>query len=89
MLSCLISNAEDSLIFEQLLRVFEEKTSSPPTTTFGLLGSAIMWSDKQMRVMVRWFGSEAYGADIERCRQMNPKMMVMRTCLDQSSWSEK
>lgn len=85
-----IGLAGDSLTIDQLVQIFEETTSNPPKLTFGIIGSALLWAfPKQMGIMIKWFGSDGYNVDLEKCREMNRDMMDMRTWLDQSLWLKK
>lgn len=80
-----ISLAGDSLTAEQITEVFKRNVNNPISPTFGFLGSALLWGVKEMGTMVRWFDRVGYGADIQKCKSLNPGMLDMAAWLREES----
>lgn len=78
-----IALAGDSLTHGEMAKVFKEKTGKDVPQTYWFVAWAIMWLSKELGTMVRWFGREGYGADVQACKKENPGMM------DFGEWLEK
>jgi uncharacterized protein YbjT (DUF2867 family) len=73
------------LDFAGLSKVFENKTGAPLGTTYGFLGSALKWGVPELNVMMKWFASDGYRADVQRLRSIHPAMMDVEAWLVKSS----
>lgn len=75
-----IGLAGDELSVEQLTKAFANKgISSGPT--FWFLGSILTYMVGELGIMIRWFGSDGYGADIAKVKKANPAMLSMEDWL--------
>ena len=72
--------AGDELTVEGIVETFKKNSKNPIAPTFGFIGSALTWAVSEMGSMTKWFANEGYGADIEKCRRLNPDM------LDLAAW---
>ena len=79
-----IGLAGDELDFAGLSKAFQNKTGSPIGTTFGLLGKAMKWVP-ELNIMMKWFATDGYRADIPKLRRIHPALMDMETWLEKSS----
>lgn len=70
-----IGLAGDDLTVEQIVDIFKKNTTNPIAPTFGILGSALTWGMKEMGSMTRWFANYGYGADVKKCKSLNPEML--------------
>jgi hypothetical protein len=57
--------AGDELNPAQISEVFKEKTGSGLDGTFGFLGSVLKYMVTELGVMIGWFGTDGYKADIQ------------------------
>jgi uncharacterized protein YbjT (DUF2867 family) len=80
-----IGLAGDELDFAGLNKAFENKTGAALGTTFGFLGSALKWGVPELKVMINWFASDGYRADVQKLRSMHPAMMDVEAWLVKSS----
>jgi len=80
--------AGDELTFDELSRAFGRATGSPAPVTYGLLGSVLTYAVKEVGLMIGWFGSDGYRADVEACRAECKEMLDMETWLStKSGWA--
>jgi len=77
--------AGDELTFEQQSKAFENKTGYPAGTTFSFLGSVLKYMVTDLGIMLDWFGSDGYKADIPMLRKIHPGMMDFETWLEKKS----
>lgn len=77
--------AGDQFNFKEMSQHFENTTGYPAGTTFSLLGSTLMYMVTELGIMIRWFGSDGYGADVKSLRAMNPKLLDFETWLREKS----
>lgn len=77
--------AGDELTFDQQSKAFENKTGYPAGTTFSFLGATLKYMVTDLGIMLNWFGSDGYKADIPKLRKMNPNMMDFETWLVKTS----
>ncbi|KAI1809554.1 NAD(P)-binding protein [Poronia punctata] len=77
--------AGDELTFEQMDDVFDKITGDNVPTTISLLGSALTWLSAELRLMIGWFASDGYRADIQACRDEYPQMSTMERWLVKDS----
>jgi uncharacterized protein YbjT (DUF2867 family) len=80
-----IGLAGDELDFPAISKAFENKTGAPVGTTYGLLGSALKWAVPEMKVMLGWFASDGYRADVKKVRELHPGMLDLESWLVQRS----
>jgi hypothetical protein len=78
-----IGLAGDEVTQQQFSDVFEEKTGSRLDGTYWFLGRFLKFMVGELGLMIDWFGSEGYKANIPELRKMHPGM------LDLGSWIEK
>lgn len=80
--------AGDELTVEQLSKAFSKATGSPAPITYWFLGSALTYAVHEMGLMIGWFASDGYKADIEARRTDHPGMMTMEQWLaKRSGWA--
>ncbi|KAF2013033.1 NmrA family protein, partial [Aaosphaeria arxii CBS 175.79] len=63
------SLAGDELTFEEMSGCFERATGQPAPVSYGVLGKALLWGVTELRIMITWFKTDGYGADVERLRK--------------------
>jgi uncharacterized protein YbjT (DUF2867 family) len=80
-----IGLAGDELDFAGISKAFLNKTGAPIGTTFGFLGNALKWGVPELNVMMKWFASDGYRADVQKLRSVHPALMDMETWLEKSS----
>jgi len=79
--------AGDELTFDEMSGCFERVTGYPAPATFGVLGSGLMWAVKELNVMITWFATDGYGADIGRLRKEEPELCGFERWLaERSGW---
>jgi uncharacterized protein YbjT (DUF2867 family) len=78
-----LSLAGADITFSQANDIFEEKTGADVPTTFGFLGSAILWGVKEVGTMFQWFYTDGYGANVSELKKIHPGL------LDLGAWLEK
>ena len=82
-----ISLAGDELNVPGLIQAFKHAAGEEVAPTFWFLGSVLTTLVVEMGTMVRWFGSDGYGADIEKLRRMHPGLKDMETWIKtESNW---
>ncbi|KAI1331396.1 hypothetical protein F5Y16DRAFT_359840 [Xylariaceae sp. FL0255] len=77
--------AGDELTFEQLSRAFAKATGHPAPATYWFFGSALTYAVKELRVMLEWFVSDGYKADIPARRREHPGLLTMEQWLIRES----
>ena len=77
--------AGDELTFDELSGCFERVTGSPAPATFGILGSVLKWAVTEVNVMITWFKTDGYGADVNRLRKEEPEMCNFERWLKERS----
>lgn len=77
--------AGDELTFDELNGCFERVTGSPAPVTFGILGSLLKWAVTEVNVMVTWFATDGYGADINKLRREDPELCGFERWLKERS----
>ncbi|KAI9038855.1 nucleoside-diphosphate-sugar epimerase family protein [Aspergillus affinis] len=80
-----VSLAGDELTYEQMAKVFKEKTGQKVPTTFRPVCSVLMASMKDFGLMFRWFRDEGYKADIADLRAKHPELKDFGTWLEKES----
>ncbi|KAI0541812.1 hypothetical protein GGR58DRAFT_387625 [Xylaria digitata] len=77
--------AGDELNFDGMSRLFESVTGRPAPVAYSVFGSALTFLLSEMRVMISWFASDGYHADIEARRVDHPGMLTFVQWLDEES----
>lgn len=80
-----IGLAGDELNAEEVGQVVGKMTGAPLTPTWYILGQTLMYMVTELGIMIKWFGSEGYKADISECKRLNPEMMDFETWLVKDS----
>ncbi|KAK4992775.1 hypothetical protein LTR66_003322 [Elasticomyces elasticus] len=80
-----ISLAGDDLTFEETNKIFQEKAGHPLPTTFGFMGSGLLWGVKEMGIMFKFFKHPGYGADIKKLREEHPGLLNFGDWLEKKS----
>lgn len=57
----------------------------PMVQTYWPFASFLKWAVGDVGVMFKWFEEEGYGADLQKCRRLNPDMMDFETWLREES----
>lgn len=70
---------------EEIDAIFERVTGSKMGVTFWFLGSALTTMVSELGIMIRWFGSDGYGADIAANKQKHPKILNFEQWLREES----
>jgi hypothetical protein len=73
--------AGDELSFDQLNESFEWGTGSPVPVTYSFFGSALTFMVTEMQLMIGWFASDGYCADIKARRGEHPGLLTMKQWL--------
>jgi len=82
-----IGLAGSDLTYPQIEQAFKKYGTGP---TFGFFGKGFLWAVKEMGIMMKWFGTDGYGADIPMLKQKNPELLDLATWLDtKSGWAKK
>ncbi|KAI0912946.1 hypothetical protein F4823DRAFT_632492 [Ustulina deusta] len=77
--------AGDELNFDEMNQSFESVTGQPAPVAYSFFGSALTFMLPELRVMISWFASDGYRADIEARRTDYPGLLTFREWLDQES----
>ena len=82
--------AGSQLTFEEMSACFEKVIGSPVPATYGVFGSALMWAVTEVNVMITWFATEGYNADISKLRKEEPKLCDFEGWLrERSGWKSQ
>jgi len=77
--------AGDELTFEEMSESFQRATGSPAGTTWSFLGNTLMYMVTELGLMITWFGTDGYRANISKLRKMNPELKTLETWLKTES----
>ena len=80
-----IGLAGDEFTFEEMSKKFQNATGSPAGTTYSFLGGFLMWAVAELGHMIRWFGAEGYGANLQELRKIHPGLLDFEAWLKQES----
>ncbi|KAI3320404.1 NAD(P)-binding protein [Xylariaceae sp. AK1471] len=80
-----IGLAGDELNFDQISKAFENATGYPVPVTYWFFGSALIWMVTELALMIGWFVSDGYRADVKACRSEYPEMLTMEKWLIKQS----
>ncbi|KFZ24116.1 hypothetical protein V502_01395 [Pseudogymnoascus sp. VKM F-4520 (FW-2644)] len=84
-----IALAGDELTFDQMSKIFKDKTGQEVPTTYGFLVSIISWTSKEFGYMIRWFKTDGYGASVAECKAQLPELLDFATYLEtESAWKK-
>ena len=84
-----IGLAGDALSVPQISEAFKAATGQAVTPTFTIIGRGLKLAMTEIRLMINWFGSEGYGADIEGLKKLHPGLMDLKTWAVEESKFEK
>lgn len=77
-----LSLAGDELSAKEAEKIFKDVTGKKMPLAPCIIGKSLKyWHRDTLGDMFAWFEQEGYGADIEECRSMNPKMLDYPTWL--------
>ncbi|RVX72029.1 hypothetical protein B0A52_04627 [Exophiala mesophila] len=76
-----ISLAGDELTFDQFKKIYERKTGQTLPTTFGFIAWFILWMNKDLHDMYKWFETDGYGVDIPALKRQHPGLKDFETWL--------
>ncbi|MCJ1338662.1 hypothetical protein MMC09_003951 [Bachmanniomyces sp. S44760] len=71
--------AGDVLTYAGIVDAFRSATGKPPPTTYTLPVKAFLYFNKEFGSMFRWFADVGNKVDVERCREIYPGVMDLRT----------
>ncbi|WWC63747.1 uncharacterized protein I303_106352 [Kwoniella dejecticola CBS 10117] len=77
--------AGDEFTFRELDEVFKSVTGKGVPPTWGLLGSVMKIVARNYGLMLDWFDSDGYGADIEKVREIHPGLMSLKEWMKEKS----
>ncbi|XXH04337.1 hypothetical protein Hte_010751 [Hypoxylon texense] len=77
--------AGDELSWRQLDAAFAEATGSPAPTSYWFFGSALTYVVTEVALMIGWFASDGYKADVRARRKDHPDMLTMEKWLVKES----
>ena len=80
-----VSLAGDELTFEQLARVYKEKTGWELRTTYEFICRFFLWMVKDVGNMFRFFAEKGYGADVQKLRKTHPGLKDFGAWLETES----
>ncbi|CAO2652978.1 Nn.00g023890.m01.CDS01 [Neocucurbitaria sp. VM-36] len=82
--------AGSELTMDEMSACFERAIGSPVPATYGVFGSALMWAVTEVNLMITWFATEGYGADIGKLKKEEPKLCDFETWLgERSGWKSQ
>ncbi|KAI8960411.1 NAD(P)-binding protein [Daldinia sp. FL1419] len=77
--------AGDELSWEQLNASFAKATGSPVPVSYWFFGSALTYMVTEMGLMIGWFATDGYRADVTARRRDHPQMLTMEEWLVKES----
>ncbi|ORY68558.1 uncharacterized protein BCR38DRAFT_334802 [Pseudomassariella vexata] len=77
--------AGDELSVRQISESFLNATGSPAPITYWFLGSALTYAITEVRLMIGWFASAGYKADIHQIRREHADLLTMEQWLVRKS----
>ncbi|KAI1395836.1 NAD(P)-binding protein [Hypoxylon fuscum] len=77
--------AGDELSWGQFDKSFAKTTGSPAPTSYWFFGSALTYMVTEVSLMIRWFASDGYKADIKARRKDHPELLTMERWLVEES----
>lgn len=76
-----VSLAGDELTYEQMQKVFVNKTGAEAPRTLDIVAKGVLWMSKEMGTMFSFFEREGYGADIKALKKEHPGLIDLGTWL--------
>jgi hypothetical protein len=70
-----ISLAGDELTFSEANAIYQEQFGCDIPTTYGFLGSALVWAIKDINLMFKFFEEVGYAADIQSLKEEHPDLL--------------
>ncbi|KAK0267527.1 hypothetical protein LTR35_016257 [Friedmanniomyces endolithicus] len=80
-----IGLAGDELTSAQLSQAFKNKTGQPMDGTFWFLGSFLKYMVAELGLMINWFGSDGYKANIPELKKMHPGLLTLEEWIEKKS----
>lgn len=80
--------AGDELTFDQMSGAFERTTGYPAPVSYSFFGNTLMYMVTEVNLMISWFASDGYKADVGKCREAHPRMLNFETWLVKKSLFE-
>jgi hypothetical protein len=80
-----IGLAGDELNVNDMTGAFKHATGQAFGPTFAILGSIFTTLVGEMGIMVRWFGTDGYGADIQKLRKIHPGLLDLEAWIKEES----
>ncbi|KAI0156726.1 NAD(P)-binding protein [Hypoxylon sp. FL1284] len=80
--------AGDELSWSQFESSFAKATGSPAPMTYWFFGSALTYVVTEVSLMIRWFASDGYKADVRARRKEHPEMLTLEEWLVKKSTFE-
>ena len=80
-----ISLASDEITLDQANAIFQDKLGMPIPVTYGVLGKAVLWAVKDVRMMIEFMRDEGFGTDVESLRREFPQMLTFADWLEKKS----
>ncbi|KAI2602564.1 NAD(P)-binding protein [Hypoxylon sp. NC1633] len=77
--------AGDELSWERFDAAFTRATGSPVPVTYWFFGSALTYAVTEVSLMIRWFASDGYKADLKACRKDHPEILTVEKWLAKES----
>ncbi|KAL1592282.1 hypothetical protein SLS60_011359 [Paraconiothyrium brasiliense] len=82
--------AGEELTLDEMAGCFERVTGSSNIATYGVFGSALMWAVGELNVMITWFATDGYGADITKLKKEEPQLCGFERWLrERSGWKKQ
>ena len=66
--------AGDELTMDEMSSCFERVTGSPVPATYWFFGNALMYAVKELNLMITWFATDGYGANIAQLQKEEPQL---------------
>ncbi|KAK3903609.1 hypothetical protein C8A05DRAFT_14433 [Staphylotrichum tortipilum] len=83
-----ISLAGSELTYDEMVKVFKQKTGAEPPKTFGFIARFVLWLSEEMGTMFNFFEKEGYGANIPELKKVHPGLKDLGTWLEET-WPTK
>lgn len=80
-----ISLASDEATFDQASENFRDKLNMDMPTSYGILGKALVWASKDMRLMFDFMRDRGFGVDVAAVRKEFPGMLTLADWLEKKS----
>lgn len=82
--------AGSELTIDEMSACFECVIGSPVPATYSFFGAALKYMVTELNLMITWFATEGYGADIGKLKKEEPKLCDFETWLgERSGWKSQ